>query len=231
MLAVKYGTQEIQFSHIIDNALKHAYITVDFYEGVILKSPSIIESKAREAVYKKGRWILQKVKLVERIPQGEIITGSRLLYLGKRYYVQIVRDASISGASVAFNHSKFKISINPDLTDRNQTIEKALERFSREKAKLKITPRIEKWSQITGLIPARYSFRKLDKRWGSCTSANEIIINYDAVKLPFTAIDYIIIHELAHIKHKHHSKDFDKEVAKFIPDWKDVDSRLCGMKL
>ena len=231
MPTVQYGTRQIQFAHVIDDALKHAYITVDFYEGVILKSPSISDSKAREAIYKKGKWILEKLKLVERIPQGEIITGSRLLYLGKRYYVQVIRDASIRGASVAFNHSKFKISVNPDATDRNQAIEKALERFSRDKAKLKISPRIEKWSQITGLIPARYSFRKLEKRWGSCTSANEIIINYDTIKLPFTAIDYIIVHELAHIKHRHHSKDFDKEVARFIPDWKGVDERLCGMKL
>ena len=60
---------------------------------------------------------------------------------------------------------------------------------------------------------------------------NEIIINSDAIKLPFTAIDYIIIHELAHIKHKHHSKEFDKEVAKFIPNWKNFDEMLCGMRL
>jgi predicted metal-dependent hydrolase len=153
------------------------------------------------------------------------------------YALMIVSDMLLTGyagvreASVAFNHSKFKIAVNPDVADRNQAIEKALERFSRDKAKLKISPRIEKWSQITGLVPTRYSFRKLDKRWGNCTSANEIIINYDAIKLPFTAIDYIIVHELAHIKHRQHSKDFDKEVAKFIPDWKDVDKRLCGMKL
>jgi predicted metal-dependent hydrolase len=72
---VKYGTQEITFTHLIDDRLKNAYLTVDFYEGVILKSPSIDDSRAKEAVYRKGRWILEKLKLVERIPQGEIITG------------------------------------------------------------------------------------------------------------------------------------------------------------
>jgi predicted metal-dependent hydrolase len=60
---------------------------------------------------------------------------------------------------------------------------------------------------------------------------NKIIINSDAIKLPFTLIDYIIVHELAHIKHKSHSKEFDKEVVKFIPDWKYLDEMLCGMKL
>ncbi len=105
MPTVQYGTSQIPYSHIIDNTLKNAYITIDFYEGVILKSPSISEDKAIEAIHKKGRWILEKLKLVERIPQGEIITGSRLLYLGKRYYVQVVQDASVRTASVSFNHS------------------------------------------------------------------------------------------------------------------------------
>jgi predicted metal-dependent hydrolase len=231
MPTAQYGTREIRFSHIIDTALKHAYITVDFYEGVILKSPDISDTRAKEAVYKKGKWILDKLKLVERIPQGDIITGSRLLYLGKRYYAQVIKDASIRGASVAFNHSKFNISVNPSVPDRTNSIENALERFSREKAKLKISPRIKKWSQTTGLTPTGYKFRKLAKRWGSCTSANEIIINYDAIKLPFTVIDYIIVHELAHIKHRHHSNDFHREVAKFIPDWRKLDERLCGMRM
>lgn len=231
MPTVQYGTSQIPYSHIIDNTLKNAYITIDFYEGVILKSPSISEDKAIEAINKKGRWILEKLKLVERIPQGEIITGSRLLYLGKRYYVQVVQDASVRTTSVSFNHSKFTIHLNPNIPDRNKSINNALDTFSREKAKLKITPRINKWSQITGLKPRGISFRRLDKRWGSCTSVNEIIINCDTIKLPFTLIDYIIIHELAHIKHKHHSEDFDKEVAKFIPDWKNLDEMLCGMKL
>jgi hypothetical protein len=74
-------------------------------------------------------------------------------------------------------------------------------------------------------------FRKLSNRWGSCNKANEMIINFDAVKLPFTLIDCLLVHELVHIKHKHHSKDFYKEIAKYIPDWKALDDRLCGMKL
>ena len=231
MPAVKYGTQEIQFSHVIDNALKHAYITVDFYEGVSLKSPSINEEQAKKAVYKKGKWILEKLKLVERLPQGKIITGSRLLYLGRRYYVEIIQDARVKTAAVSFNHSKFMIKVNPGLPELEPVITEALETFARDKAIIKITPRIKKWTQTTGLTPTDIKFRKLSKRWGSCTKSNEIIINFDAVKLPFTLIDYIVVHEMAHIKHKHHSKDFYKEIAKFIPEWKALDDKLCGMKL
>ena len=231
MLAVKYGTQEIQFHHIVDKALKHAYITVDFYEGVILKSPPISQEKAKEAVYKKGKWILEKLKLVERIPQGEIVSGSRLLYLGRRYYVEIVSDASIQKIQVKFNHSKFKILMNPELADQGAAINEALQLFYREKAVIKIAPRMKKWSKTTGLTPTAVKFRRLSKRWGSCTADNEIIFNHDAVKLPFSLIDYIVVHELCHIKHKDHSKDFYQEVAKYMPDWVVLEERLCGMKL
>ncbi|WP_457552050.1 M48 family metallopeptidase [Desulfobacula sp.] len=231
MPAVKYGTQKIQFEHVLDKALKHAYITVDFYDGVMLKSPPISEIKAKEAVYKKGKWILDKLKLVERLPQGKIITGSRLLYLGKRYYVDVIQDAGTRNATVKFTHSKFEIRVNPNLPEREPAIKDALEKFARDKAIIKITPRIKKWSQTTGLTPTDLKFRKLDKRWGSCTKANEVIINFDAVKLPFTLIDYIVVHELVHIKHRDHSKEFYKEIAKFIPEWKLLDEKLCGMKL
>lgn len=231
MPTVQYGTRQIEYSHVIDNTLKNAYITVDFYEGVILKSPSIADGKADETIYRKGKWILEKLKLVERIPQGEIITGSRLLYLGKRYYVEVIQDEGVRHTSVRFTHSKFQIHVNPNDDNRDKAINEALETFSREKAQLKITPRIDKWSMTTGLKPRTICFRKLNKRWGSCTSGNDIIINSDAIKLPFTLIDFIIVHELAHIKHKHHSKEFDKEVAKFIPDWKNLEEMLGGVGL
>jgi len=228
---VKYGTQEIQFNHIVDKALKHAYITVDFYEGVVLKSPPISQEKAKEAVYKKGKWVLEKLKLVERIPQGKIVSGSRLLYLGRRYYVEIISDDSIKKTEVRFTHSKFEVLLNPALPDQGGAINEALQLFFRDKAGIKIVPRVKKWSTSTGLTPTAVKFRRLSKRWGSCTADNEIIFNHDAVKLPFTLIDYIVVHELCHIKHKDHSKAFYRELAKYVPDWEALEERLCGMKL
>lgn len=85
--------------------------SVDFYEGVIFKSPPIDEDKAKELIYKKGIWIFEKLKLVERQPQGDIVTGSIILYLGKRYYVQLIQDTAIKDALIKFNQSKFKIYI------------------------------------------------------------------------------------------------------------------------
>ncbi len=115
---------------------------------------------------------------MERFPQGDIVSGSRFLSLGRRYYVKVVKDDSIKKAKVVFNHSKFTIYVNPELLN----------------------------------------------------NADEIIINFDAVKLPFAQIDYIVVHELCHIRHKDHSKEAYQGLAKFISDWKTLDERLCGMR-
>lgn len=228
--SVMYGEQEIRYTHIINNDLKHSYINVDPYEGVTLKTPFADASEADEIICKKGKWILQKLKAVESVPKvNNIVTGSRLPYLGKDYYVLVTPDSNIKGATVAFNHSQFIISLNPDTPDRNHAINRAVERFSKEQAVVKIRPRIDNWIATTGLTPSSVHFKKLTKSWGRCTKVNEILINFEAVKLPFSLIDYIIVHELTHIKHKDHSKSFYRAVSKFITDWQEIDEKIRGI--
>jgi len=69
----------------------------------------------------------------------------------------------------------------------------------------------------------------MDKRWGSCTSANNIILNLEAMKLPFTLIDYLIVHDLCHTKVKNHTKEFWAEISKHISNWKKLDTKMAGM--
>ena len=226
-----YGSKEIPFRHRVNEKLKHAYITVDFHDGVVLKSPQISEEKANKLVLGKAQWIMTKLKLVEQIPQGDIQTGSRILYLGKRYYAKIVEDKSIKGVFAWFNYSKFTISINPSVKDRTKDIDDALDYFFRLKATEKITPRIKKWCDVTGLRPTGIKFRKLNKRWGSCTNKNEIFINFDVVKLPWNLIDYVIVHELCHLEYKKHSKQFWALVQKYLPNYLERDEDMMGFKL
>jgi predicted metal-dependent hydrolase len=90
---------------------------------------------------------------------------------------------------------------------------------------------VENWSEKTGLEYNLLQFRKQTKRWGSCTPRNNIVINTEAIKLPFSLIDYLIVHELCHVKHKDHSKDFWAEVAKYVRNCKELDDRMKGMKM
>jgi predicted metal-dependent hydrolase len=83
-----------------------------------------------------------------------------------------------------------------------------------------VLPLVYKYSNLMNLHPSKISFRFNKTRWGSCSYKDSIVFNYYLAKLPVEIIEYIVVHELAHIKHKNHKKDFWKLVEKYIPDYK-----------
>lgn len=225
-MKVSYGDRDIHFTHIVNGRLKHPYITVDYHNGVILKSPAADEAQAGRMVLKKAAWIIDKLKLVAPQPQSDIVSGSRLPYLGRNYYTQVIPDPTVTATQVTFNYSSFKILVPPDQPAKQTHIEQKLAEFYRQKALEKINPRLFHWIQITGLQPKAIKFRKLNKRWGSCTRNHTIIINIEAVKLPFSLIDYIIVHELCHLVHPRHNHAFHREVAKYLPTYRELETQI-----
>ena len=229
MPRVLYGNRTIDYSIQERNGLKSHYITVERGNGVVLKGEPVSVEKSQQLILKKAKWIIDKLNLVETIEDGDIVTGSRIQYLGRRYYTQIFQDTTINSVNIDFNESKFKITVPEDYSQND--IHKVLQEFFRIKAVEKLTPRIKKWSRETGLNYDGLRFMKMDKRWGSCTYSNSIHINIDAVKLPWSLIDYLIVHELTHTRIKNHSKEFWLELSKHLPNWKKLDEQMLGMKL
>lgn len=88
-------------------------------------------------------------------------------------------------------------------------------------AKSVILPKVELYSRIMGVYPASVSINKAKTRYGSCSGKGRINFSCRVMKFPDEAIDYVVVHELAHLKHLNHSKDFWSFVGKFIPDYKE----------
>lgn len=232
-MIVKYGNKVIEFAHIVDPKLKRAYISVDNKNGVVVKTPELSDEKMQELVRGKARWILQKKALVqENLSNFEFETGSRLPYLGKRYYLKLEedKDAPVGRACLTFNHSKFTLRYNPYLM-KKEFMYKALDRFYIEKAKERITALAIKWAEVMGRSYTKITFKKVAKRWGSCSSRGNIIFNYEAIKLPIDCVEYIVVHELAHLVHHDHSKDFWKLVEKYLPNYKEQHDKMRGFGL
>ena len=83
-----------------------------------------------------------------------------------------------------------------------------------------ITAKINEYSQITSLNPQSIILRKLNRTWGICSSLKVITFNKSLIHYPKQAIDYIIIHELCHLKYMSHSKEFWELVEFYMPDYK-----------
>lgn len=230
MFSVQYGNKTIEYSIVEKEGLKSYYISVEKGVGVILKGNPISIEQADKLILKKAKWILDKLDLVSSISEGEIVTGSRIQYLGRKYYVELIIENDSSKITIDFTESKFKI-ILPNQLNTQENLQQAFENYFRIKAQEKIEPILKKKSKLTGLEYKNVKFMKLEKRWGSCTPSNTIIININAVKLPFSLIEYLVVHELVHTKIKSHSKEFWAELSKHIPNWKELDDRMYGMKL
>jgi len=230
MPKVQYGKRIIDYKIEKKDSLQSHYITVQKNEGVILKGKAVSLEKSEALILKKARWIIDKLELVKSIGDDDVVTGSRIQYLGRKYYVEIFIRKNLTAVNIEFTESKFKVYTSKALNNQID-LKAAFNQFLKTKAIEKITPRINKWTKETGLVFNDLRFRKMEKQWGSCTPLNNIVINTDAVKLPFSLIDYLIVHELVHTKVKNHSKKFWAEVSKWIPNWRELDERMWGMRL
>ncbi len=104
--------------------------------------------------------------------------------------------------------------------DYKITSDKRLDTLYRQKAIETIEPMVQIWSKKMQLFPIHVGYRKNKTRWGSCSGKNRLSFNTNLAKMHPDFIEYVVVHELAHIKHKNHSKSFWNEVEKFIPDYK-----------
>jgi predicted metal-dependent hydrolase len=85
---------------------------------------------------------------------------------------------------------------------------------------------LKKYSSKMNLYPSKVSFRFNKSRWGSCSYKNTLNFNYYLAQLPYELIEYVVVHELAHIKYKNHSKYFWALVEKYLPDVKEKRKKL-----
>ena len=87
-------------------------------------------------------------------------------------------------------------------------------------AKKYIPERVRYWSNITGLVPSAVKITRAKTRYGSCSSSNSVCFSCYCMRLEQREIDYVIVHELAHIKEKNHGKKFYAIIEKYLPDYK-----------
>ena len=88
------------------------------------------------------------------------------------------------------------------------------------RAKAVLPEKTEYWAKIMGVTPTGVRITRAKKRFGSCSPENRIAYSYRLMAYPEEAIDYVVVHELSHIRHKNHSQDFYAFVARFLPDHK-----------
>ena len=144
----------------------------------------------------------------------------------KHSYIRVKKDGSVHVSTNFFTREK---TILEFVEKKSSWIKKQQlllskqtyhDSSTKEEAKALILPLVEKWSAIMNVTPTFVGFRKNRTRWGSCSGKNRLNFNTRLAKMHPDFIEYVVVHELAHIRHKNHSKNFWAEVEKYLPDYK-----------
>jgi zinc metalloprotease len=168
----------------------------------------------------KRKWIEKQQRsfrsYLPATPARQYIGGESFLYLGKQYMLKI---ESSTAEEVKLYQGRLVVkTVNPEATH----IKKLLQQWYIARATILFNKLFEEQFCLFkrfGLEKPILQIKKMEKRWGSCTPQQKIILNPELIKAPVVCINYVILHELCHLVHHNHSKAFYRLLENFMPDW------------
>jgi len=182
----------------------------------------------KKKVHKKASWILKQqdffLSFQPLTPPRKYVSGETHLYLGKQYRLKIIESEK---ESVKMRGSYIQVFVKSK-TNVFQ-IEKLLKYWYKQKAVSHFNTLFYESVKLTkqfynGTPTLKYKW--MNKRWGSCDKDGTIYLNLELIKSPKSCIEYVIIHELCHLKYLNHSKAFFELLKKVCPKWKTTKNRL-----
>lgn len=171
------------------------------------------------AIAKLG-WIKsQQKKLREQVretPREYLDRESHYVW-GKRYLLKI--EAHDAAPTVELKHSKMLLRIRPEASKEKK--QEVLETWYREQIKAALPPLLAKWERLMGVKTGRCFVQKMRTKWGSCSyRTGNVRLNTDLAKKPPECLEYILVHELAHLLEPTHNQRFISLMDQFMPKWK-----------
>lgn len=162
-----------------------------------------------DKVKNKSDWIIKKLDEIEVLNNNRYIrsyeSGDIFLYLGKEYMLEVLVDKITIGTSVSLENNKLIVRSNSNNKD---VIQRALKNWYTDETLGIVKERINYYKLFFEDTVTSIKIKDQKSRWASCTYKNEILFNLRCSMMPIQIIDYIVVHEMCHMEHRNHSKDF-----------------------
>lgn len=185
------------------------------------------DREIQRLVLDKASWILKKQKeyreTIPEVTRPSFKENTTLPYLGANYPLKINKGQNNDGINLV--DRKFVIESKSTKITSNR-LKKLYDNWLREKSQSLYEDKVEKHSKKLGVRIKRIAIKNLRNRWGSLTNSGVINLNLNLIKAPEDIIDYIVLHELCHLKIKEHSHHYWDLVRKYVPDYQDKEDWL-----
>ena len=220
--SIRFGGTTIEY-HVRRSARrrKTVDITVDG-AGVQVAAPQDTpDEDVRAIVRRRAPWILAHAPeaLLEVPPKG-FVSGETLPYLGRNVRM-VVTPGDVRSPEVRFDHWSLRITVPGGLPEesRSERIRKAVLAWYRRRAEARLSPIVGRWWSRFGVgDPYRLLIRDQRQRWGSCAPDGTLRFNWRLAMLRPDLAEYVVVHELAHLRVRHHSPEFWALLSQAMPD-------------
>lgn len=231
---MKMCAQDIEFT-LIRSDRKTADIVIERTGEVIVRAPfGIDDHRVRDVVADRALWVHRSLAEWEDLNASQrsrpLVQGQGFAYLGRSYRLKFVADAEVP---LRLKSGRWELSEAFVIREGDAAVRKAFRDFYITKGLLIFADRVHALAPLVGVQPGEIVVKELGFHWASCGAGGALNFHWKTLMAPQTVIDYIVVHELCHLRHRDHSDAFWNEVDKVIPRYRERKDwlRLNGASL
>jgi predicted metal-dependent hydrolase len=184
-------------------------------------------------VQKRAPWITAQLRYFEQFQPRPVakqfVSGESFRYLGRQYRLKLIQS-EVQG--VRLNRPFLLVQL-PEPSD-SKSVETLLREWYRERARAILLRRFELlYAETNRHFPSKPPVRiqLMQRCWGSCSAHNMIVLNTVLAQVPVRCIDYVLLHELCHLRFHHHGPQFLRLLGSLMPDWQQVKAKLESLSV
>ena len=176
----------------------------------------------------KEKWIKQVLQKIEEAKQNQLpsqyLSGEKHKYLGKEYELEVKQGNS---NRVSIKEGKIILTVISNIFENSDEKKKVMEKWYFENAQKVFVNAIQKWLKILDESIEKLSIKPMKSRWGSCNYVKRYInLNTELIKRTQFEIEYVVLHELTHLKYPNHGKGFYRYIENYMPNYKIAEKML-----
>lgn len=214
---------------IVRKDIKNLHFVVKPPDGEVrISVPYFIDDhQLRSAVLSRLTWIHKQKKAIESLPHPPLLrylNGETHYYFGERFHLQVTETTGKATITHADHH---QIHLHVKKGASVSTKEKIFNEWYRAALKQRIPHIISKWEPIVGRQVAEWGVKNMKTRWGSCNiNCRRIWLSLALAKKPESCLEYVVVHEMAHLVERYHNQRFHGLMDRFLPHWREVKMTL-----
>ena len=218
---------------VVKKNIKNLHLSVLPPDGKVrVSAPEALSDDAIAMfVRTKIGWIRkqqEKFELQPRPSERQYVSGETLYVWGRQYFLRV--EYSYKGNSLVLSGDNAILTVRKESTVKQR--ETFVNEWYRTLLKAEVEKYLPKWERITGLQCSSWQSKYMTTKWGTCnTSTGKIWLNLQLAKKPIECLEYVILHELIHLKVRNHGPEFVTEMNRYMQNWREIRNQLNESKL